>query len=50
MMAGDEFDGTRVEQARSGGTSQRVGWYVFYFADERWNGRPRSKSSTATSR
>ena len=25
-----------VEQALTGGALQRVGWYRFYFADERW--------------
>src|SRR6185503_9670688 len=27
-----------VEQALTGGALQRVGWYRFYFADERWEG------------
>ena len=25
-----------VEQALTGGALQRVGWYRFYFGDERW--------------
>jgi hypothetical protein len=40
MMAADEFDSTPVEQALAGGTSQRVGWQRFYFADERWEWSP----------
>ncbi len=40
MMAGDEFDRPPVEQALAGGTEQRIGWYRFYFADERWEWSP----------
>jgi hypothetical protein len=29
-----------VEQALTGGTIQAVGWYRFYFADERWEWSP----------
>jgi ANTAR domain/PAS fold len=29
-----------VEQALTGGTLQAVGWYRFYFADERWEWSP----------
>ena len=29
-------DDSPVEQALTGGTLQAVGWYRFYFADERW--------------
>lgn len=31
-MPGDEF----LEQALAGGAPQRVGWFRFFFADERW--------------
>jgi hypothetical protein len=34
MRARDED--SPVEQALTGGTLQAVGWYRFYFADERW--------------
>ncbi|WP_407689053.1 PAS and ANTAR domain-containing protein, partial [Mycobacterium sp. HUMS_1102779] len=32
-LNGDTED---VEQARAGGTPQRVGWFRFHFADQRW--------------
>lgn len=36
-----EFDGqTSVEHALAGGDPQRVGWFRFYFADERWEWSP----------
>ncbi|HEX2212672.1 MAG TPA: PAS and ANTAR domain-containing protein [Mycobacterium sp.] len=36
-----DFDGqTPVEQALAGGDPQRVGWFRFYFADERWEWSP----------
>ncbi|MEO3761554.1 PAS and ANTAR domain-containing protein [Mycobacterium sp. B14F4] len=31
---------TPVEQALAGGDPQRVGWFRFYFADERWEWSP----------
>jgi len=33
-----ELDGqtAAVEQALAGGTPQRVGWFRFYFEDQRW--------------
>jgi PAS fold len=31
---------TSVEQALAGGDPQRVGWFRFYFADERWEWSP----------
>ena len=41
MTAGgaDNVD-SPVEQALVGGTPERVGWYRFYFADERWEWSP----------
>jgi fructose-specific component phosphotransferase system IIB-like protein len=36
-----DLDGqTPVEQALAGGEPQRVGWFRFYFADERWEWSP----------
>jgi fructose-specific component phosphotransferase system IIB-like protein len=36
-----DFEGqTPVEQALAGGEPQRVGWFRFYFADERWEWSP----------
>lgn len=36
-----ELDGqTSVEHALAGGDPQRVGWFRFYFADERWEWSP----------
>ena len=35
MTTAPHGDGS-VEQALTGGALQRVGWYRFYFADERW--------------
>ena len=36
-----DLDGqTPVEQALAGGDPQRVGWFRFYFADERWEWSP----------
>ncbi len=40
MGAGDAVEVTPVEQALAGGIPQRVGWYRFYFADERWEWSP----------
>jgi len=37
MTTAPHGDGS-VEQALTGGALQRVGWYRFYFADERWEG------------
>lgn len=34
--SGGDGEDSPVEQALVGGTPQRVGWYRFYFADERW--------------
>lgn len=31
---------TPVEHARAGGEPQRIGWFRFYFADERWEWSP----------
>ena len=38
-----------LEHALAGGAPQRVGWFRFHFADQRWGGRPRSSRCTATS-
>ncbi len=36
-----EFEGqTPIEHALAGGDPQRVGWFKFYFADERWEWSP----------
>ena len=36
-----ELEGqTPVERALAGGEPQRVGWFRFYFADERWEWSP----------
>ncbi|MDT5018356.1 MAG: hypothetical protein QOD39_4516 [Mycobacterium sp.] len=36
-----DFEGqTPVERALAGGDPQRVGWFRFYFADERWEWSP----------
>jgi PAS domain S-box-containing protein len=32
--------GVALERAFAGGTAQRVGWYRFYFSDERWEWSP----------
>jgi PAS domain S-box-containing protein len=32
--------GNALERAFAGGTAQRVGWYRFYFSDERWEWSP----------
>ena len=32
--------GDALERALAGGTAQRVGWYRFYFSDERWEWSP----------
>jgi PAS domain S-box-containing protein len=40
MTMADEFDSMPVEQALASGKSQRVGWYRFYFGDERWEWSP----------
>ena len=39
-MSTDPRGGSPVEQAFATGTRQRVGWYRFYFADERWEWSP----------
>jgi len=39
-MSIDLRGGSPVEQAFAAGTRQRVGWYRFYFADERWEWSP----------
>ena len=31
---------TPVEHALAGGDPQRIGWFRFYFADERWEWSP----------
>lgn len=38
--ATDPSDDTGVEHALAGGTPQRVGWFRFYFADQRWEWSP----------
>ena len=43
MTAVDSGD-SPIEQALAGGTPQRVGWYRFYFADERWDWSPEVES------
>ena len=36
-----DFEGqTSIEHALAGGDPQRVGWFKFYFADERWEWSP----------
>lgn len=35
-MSGASEDESSVEKALAGGALQRIGWYRFYFADERW--------------
>jgi PAS domain S-box-containing protein len=35
-----EVGSSHVEQALAGGEPQRVGWFRFYFADERWEWSP----------
>lgn len=35
-MTGASGDESSVEKALAGGALQRIGWYRFYFADERW--------------
>jgi hypothetical protein len=35
-----EFESSHVAQALAGGEPQRVGWFRFYFADERWEWSP----------
>lgn len=35
-----EVDNSYVEQALAGGEPQRVGWFRFFFADERWEWSP----------
>ena len=35
MTAAPDEDSS-VEQALTGGALQRVGWYRFYFGDDRW--------------
>jgi fructose-specific component phosphotransferase system IIB-like protein len=37
---GDTQEGNSVEHALAGGEPQRVGWFRFYFADERWEWSP----------
>ena len=36
VKVGTMAGGNSAEQALTGGTPQRVGWFRFYFADERW--------------
>src|SRR5690242_14196205 len=36
MAGGHQSGNSPVEQALAGGAAQRVGWYRFYFADQRW--------------
>ena len=38
--ATDPTDDAGVEHALAGGTPQRVGWFRFYFADQRWEWSP----------
>jgi PAS domain S-box-containing protein len=35
-----DVDNSHVEQALAGGEPQRVGWFRFFFADERWEWSP----------
>lgn len=35
-----DVESSHVEQALAGGEPQRVGWFRFYFADERWEWSP----------
>ncbi|MEW2481261.1 PAS and ANTAR domain-containing protein [Mycobacterium sp. NPDC049093] len=42
-MTSDSAEGNRnspIEHAFAGGEAQRVGWFRFYFADERWEWSP----------
>lgn len=39
-MSGASEDESSVEKALAGGALQRIGWYRFYFADERWEWSP----------
>ncbi|MGV0802471.1 antitermination regulator, partial [Mycolicibacterium elephantis] len=46
-MADDlvDFEGQKsVEHVLAGGDMQRVGWFRFYFADERWEWSPQVQS------
>ena len=36
MASHEDTPGSSVERALVGGTPQRVGWYRFHYADERW--------------
>ncbi len=36
----DDVGASPIEQALAGGAPQRVGWFRFYFADERWEWSP----------
>jgi PAS domain S-box-containing protein len=36
----DDIGASPIEQALAGGAPQRVGWFRFYFADERWEWSP----------
>lgn len=40
MTADHQPDVTPVEQALAGGIPQNIGWYRFFFADERWEWSP----------
>ncbi|MBV8930836.1 MAG: PAS and ANTAR domain-containing protein [Mycobacteriaceae bacterium] len=35
-----DIDNSHVDEALAGGEAQRVGWFRFYFADERWEWSP----------
>jgi PAS domain S-box-containing protein len=39
-VGGETSEGNHVEHALAGGEPQRVGWFRFYFADERWEWSP----------
>jgi hypothetical protein len=39
-VGGETSEGNNVEHALAGGEPQRVGWFRFYFADERWEWSP----------
>jgi len=39
-MTAEDTGESPIEQALAGGRAQRVGWYRFHFADERWEWSP----------
>jgi hypothetical protein len=35
-MSSDPEENSSLQKALAGGALQHIGWYSFYFADERW--------------